>query len=251
VQPGLGEGLGTETASSGSRALIGKGVEASLDERGQLLPTDLDALSTDELLGLLFDERVRTALAQRGIALRRHLMRCLRLVQLPPPPTSLASVYRQTDAGVARTERGTAPRSRDEEVGGSDMRADAPSFVPFVPDFVAVPTPELKWAFFLSNAVPIYQDEELDEAAALAKATMVAAEPSMPATPVPLVPLGPVEPPRGREDGDMPVLPKDSADLVWNPAELDWKNKCLLRSQAVANALRNAARHAGRLPAGH
>jgi len=43
----------------------------------------------------------------------------------------------------------------------------------------------------------------------------------------------------------------DWKDLVWNPAELDWKNKCLLRSQAVANALRHAARHAGRLTAGH
>lgn len=72
---------------------------------GSELPPNLDSLSTDELIRFFFDGKVREELGRKGVPLRKHLLRCLRMVQ---------------DAGG---QAGTGPVQ-------NRLRADAPAFTP-------------------------------------------------------------------------------------------------------------------------
>merc|ERR1711948_57394 len=104
-----------------------------------MLPDDLDGLSTDELISLFFDHDIREGLARRGVALRKHLLRCLRLLQ-SPGPTALGQPETDTSSVDSRA--------------GKDLRADAPEFTPLLPE---LSIPNAGW-FLLPPPGPLHGD---------------------------------------------------------------------------------------------
>lgn len=96
------------------------------------LPPDLESMSTNELISLFFDESLRVELGRRGVPLRKHLLRCLRLLQQVPEHTADshpgASGSNSSSSGCA---------------GGSPLRADAPEFTPSAPELCAASLPGL------------------------------------------------------------------------------------------------------------
>jgi len=88
------------------------------------VPGDLDALSTDELIALLRQEGVLNGLDQRGVPVRAHLLRCLRLLSKPP-----ASKPREGATAEGNTMQ-VHQAAYDSGHQGGRLRADAPAFTP-------------------------------------------------------------------------------------------------------------------------
>jgi len=102
-------------------------VEAPLEKARETglapVPGDLDALSTDELIALLRQEGVLDGLDQRGVPVRAHLLRCLRLLSKPPAT--------KTRNGATADKNTMEFRGvHDDGYQRSRLRADAPVFTP-------------------------------------------------------------------------------------------------------------------------
>jgi len=102
------------------------------DQTGSNMLWDLATLTTDDLIRLLFDDSIRAALIRRGIPIRKHLLKCLSMVQISPP-----QVVDHLNEGV----EGTAPGNWTEGVSSGILRADAPAFIPANADFCAMDVP--------------------------------------------------------------------------------------------------------------
>jgi len=138
--PGLGAGIDASGETNFSSPVHGSSSPTENSSFEGLLSGDLDGLSTDELISLLFDHDIREGLARRGVALRKHLLRCLRLLQ-SPGPTALGQPDTDTSSVDSRA--------------GKDLRADAPEFTPLVPE---VSVPQTGW-FLLSTLDPLHGEQ--------------------------------------------------------------------------------------------
>jgi len=104
------------------------------------LPDDLDSLSTDSLVELLLDEGIREELADKGIRVRKYLLRCLRLLQTDSSPPGL------TQPSASSTLRLEAPEFTPELVS-HEWNVDAGEKHVINPDFVT-------HSFMIEGATP-------------------------------------------------------------------------------------------------
>mmetsp|Transcript_95511 Transcript_95511/g.308257 ORF Transcript_95511/g.308257 Transcript_95511/m.308257 type:complete len:510 (-) Transcript_95511:49-1578(-) len=203
--PACTEEGGCEAAPALAMAAVAPPWAAAAEPRGLPQDLDLDALSTEDLIGLLFDESLRTELERRGVPLRRHLLRCLRLVQSAAGPAASPS-----QPGPACTE----------SQAGNVLRADAPVFTPSAPE-LALPPAALPGP---SCAAASLQEQPHD---ALLQGLL-----ELPQEALLHALLGCLPPPGA------PGPPETSAELPESagvPQAL-WEHHCLMHAKAVASA---------------